>query len=245
MNAGREAEIRMKSKKKVRFAPLPKAGLYAAGQKIGAALSNLKAKFAYAVYTMLHPGDGFYEIRHRGKGSVPLAFGFVILFSVSFSINKRYANFIVNPYNILYTNSLTDLAAVLLFFLLFCAANWSITCLMEGEGRFKDILTSVGYSTLPMLVTFVPMTLLSYVIAADEEAFYYVFLALSVVWIAVLLLVGIMTIHNFTLGKTIVTLFLSFVAMIIIIFIAVLLTTILQQLYLFFKSIYMELVFSV
>lgn len=226
---------------------LRKRRLGAVGGKQGGVLPvrAQKGRLSYAVYTMLHPGDGFYEIRHRGKGSIPLAFVFVVLFSVSFSVNKRYANFIVNPNNTMWTNSLTDLIAVLLFFLLFCVANWSITCLMEGEGRLKDILTVTGYSTLPMVAAFIPMTLLSYVIAADEEAFYYVFLAFSVVWFAVLLLKGIMTVHNFSLGKTLATLFLTFVAMVIIIFVVVLLSTILQQLYLFFKSIYIELMFSV
>lgn len=214
-------------------------------QAIMGCLRRIGERVRYAFYTMVHPGDGFYEIRHRGKGSVTLAFAFVILFSISFSINKRYANFIVNSYNTLETNSLLDLAAILAFFLLFCVSNWSITCLMEGEGRMRDIVTSVGYSTLPLLFVLLPMTLFSYAIAADEEAFYYVVLGAAVLWFVILVLVGIMTIHNFTLGKTLITLFLTFVAMIIIIFICVLLVTILQQLFLFFKSIYMELIFSV
>ena len=214
-------------------------------QAIMGPLRRIGERLQYALYTMVHPGDGFYEIRHRGKGSVPLAFAFVILFSISFSINKRYANFIVNSYNTLETNSLLDLVAILAFFVLFCVSNWSITCLMEGEGRMRDIVTSVGYSTLPLLFALIPMTLFSYAIAADEEAFYYVVLGAAILWFVLLVLVGIMTIHNFTLGKTLITLFLTFVAMIIIIFICVLLVTILQQLFLFFKSIYMELIFSV
>lgn len=214
-------------------------------QAIMGRLRRIGERLQYALYTMVHPGDGFYEIRHRGKGSVPLAFAFVILFSISFSINKRYANFIVNSYNTLETNSLLDLVAILAFFVLFCVSNWSITCLMEGEGRMRDIVTSVGYSTLPLLFALIPMTLFSYAIAADEEAFYYVVLGAAILWFVLLVLVGIMTIHNFTLGKTLITLFLTFFAMIIIIFICVLLVTILQQLFLFFKSIYMELIFSV
>ena len=210
-------------------------------QAIMGRLRRIGERLQYALYTMVHPGDGFYEIRHRGKGSVPLAFAFVILFSISFSINKRYANFIVNSYNTLETNSLLDLVAILAFFVLFCVSNWSITCLMEGEGRMRDIVTSVGYSTLPLLFALIPMTLFSYAIAADEEAFYYVVLGAAILWFVLLVLVGIMTIHNFTLGKTLITLFLTFVAMIIIIFICVLLVTILQQLFLFFKSIYIIL----
>ena len=38
--------------------------------------------------------DGFYEIRHRGRGSVLIAVISVILFSFVFSINKITASFI-------------------------------------------------------------------------------------------------------------------------------------------------------
>lgn len=202
-------------------------------------------KLSYAFYTMLHPGEGFYEIRHRGRGSVGCALGIVAAFAISFSLNKRYANFIVNPYNTLYVNSLIDLCAIMALFLLFCVSNWSITCLMEGEGRMKDIVTAVGYSLLPLVCTLLPATFASYLIAASEEAFYYMLLAVSIMWFLILALKGIMTVHNFTLGKTLATLVLTFAAMVILIFLAVLLTTILQQLFLFFKSIYMELIFSV
>lgn len=36
-----------------------------------------KEKVKYAFYTLGHPSDGFYEIRHRGRGSVGLSILFV------------------------------------------------------------------------------------------------------------------------------------------------------------------------
>lgn len=51
----------------------------------------LKEKVKYAFYTITHPSNGFYEIRHRQKGSVPLAILFVFLFAVCFSANRQYA----------------------------------------------------------------------------------------------------------------------------------------------------------
>ena len=41
-----------------------------------------KKKVKYAFYTLGHPSDGFYEIRHRGRGSVGLSILFVFLFAV-------------------------------------------------------------------------------------------------------------------------------------------------------------------
>lgn len=39
------------------------------------------SKVKYLFYTLTHPMDGFYEIRHRGRGSVLIAVISVILFS--------------------------------------------------------------------------------------------------------------------------------------------------------------------
>lgn len=107
----------------------------------------------------------------------------------------------VNNVNPMEINSLAEICAVFLLFFLFCVGNWSITCLMDGEGRFKDIVTVCGYAMLPMILTFIPAILFSQVVAEDEEAFYYLLLAVGIAWFLFLVLVGIMTVHNYTLGK--------------------------------------------
>ena len=45
-----------------------------------------KEKWKYAFYTVSHPMDAYYEIRHRERDSVPVAIVLVVLFSLSFSI---------------------------------------------------------------------------------------------------------------------------------------------------------------
>ena len=133
----------------------------------------LKEKVKYAFYTITHPSNGFYEIRHRQKGSVPLAILFVFLFAVCFSANRQYAGFVVNFVNPMEVNSLTEMITVFVLFILFCVGNWSVTCLMNGEGRFKDIVTMTGYSMLPMILTQIPAIIISNFVVQDEEAYYY------------------------------------------------------------------------
>ncbi|HBI72416.1 MAG TPA: YIP1 family protein [Lachnospiraceae bacterium] len=201
-----------------------------------------KEKIRYPFYVISHPFDGFYEIRHREKGSVWLALFFIFLFGLSFSLNRRYAGFVVNMVNPRDVDSRAEILGIFLVVLLFAAANWSITCLMEGEGRFKDILTIIGYSMLPMILMFVPTTILSWFIAADEEGIYYLLLGLSIIYFAILLLIGIMVIHNFGFGKTLITLVLTFVALLLIIFIILLLFSLVNQVILFLQSVYTELI---
>ncbi|MCM1267642.1 MAG: YIP1 family protein [Bacteroidales bacterium] len=202
-----------------------------------------KDKWSYAFYTVSHPMDAYYEIRHRNRGSVPVAVVLVILFSFSFSINRMAASFVVNDVYPLSVNALTELVAVLLLYLLFCVGNWSITCLMEGEGRLKDIAIAVGYALIPIIVCYNIATIVSQFVAADEEAFYWVILVAGIAYGVLMALMGIMQVHNYTLGKTLVTILLTFIAMFIIIFIALLLFDLITQVYNFFYSIYQELIY--
>ena len=202
-----------------------------------------KEKFAYLFYVLKHPIDGFYEVRHRDKGSILIAFLLVFLFSISYTINRMFASFVVNDIDPRNVDSMEDLKGVVIIYLVFCVANWSITCLLEGEGRFKDILTAVGYALLPLVLTYIPATLISQLIAANEEAFYTILIGIGTAWTGIMALIGIMTIHNYSLGKTIITVGLTLVAMLIIIFLFMLLSSLVDQVYLFFRSIYTELIY--
>jgi hypothetical protein len=198
-------------------------------------------KLYYFRRTLTHPVDGFYEIRHRDFGSVPLALLTVFAFSLCFTFNKIFAGFIVNLVDPRGINGLVDLQSVIMVFLLFCIGNWSVTCLMNGEGRFKDILVVTGYSLIPLIVTYIPAILISNVIAQNEEVFYSIILGFGVAWTAILILIGIMTVHNYTLLKTVITLVITVIAMFVMIFLALLLVDLLNQVYFFFFSIYTEL----
>lgn len=202
-----------------------------------------KNKWGYVFYTVSHPVDGYYEIRHRERGSVPIAFLLVILFSFSFSINRIMASFIVNDVDPLDVNALTELVSVLLLYALFCVGNWSITCLMEGEGRLKDISIAIGYAMIPMIICFNLGTVVSQFVAQNEEAFYWMIIGIGIAYGLFMMLIGIMEVHNYTLGKTLVTVFLTFIAMFIIIFIVLLFADLINQVYSFFYSIYQELIF--
>lgn len=204
-----------------------------------------KDKWKYAFYTVSHPMDAYYEIRHRERGSVPIAALLVILFSFTFSINRMAASFIVNDVDPLTVNALPELISVFLLYGLFCVGNWSITCLMNGEGRLKDTVIAVGYALIPMIVCFNIGTVFSQFVTEEEGAFYTIIVGLGIAYGMIMALIGIMQIHNYTLGKTLITIFLTFVAMLIIIFLALLLFDLLNQLYNFIYSIYQELIFRV
>ena len=202
-----------------------------------------KEKWSYLFYTLTHPVDGYYWISHEERGSVPLAFLMVFLFSASFSANRLLASFVVNDLDPRSVDSLYELLGVLAFYILLCVSNWSITCLMNGEGRMKDILIAVGYGTMPITIGLVLTTIISQFLADEEQAFYSIILGVCIAWGVIMMIIGIMQVHNFTVGKTLGTLILTFLAMLIIVFLMLLLSNLLGKVYNFIRSVYTEIIF--
>ena len=202
-----------------------------------------KEKWQYLLYTVSHPMDGYYWIRHQERGSVPIAILMVIVFSICFSANRLLAGFVVNDLDPRSVDSLYELLGVLAFYLLLCVSNWSVTCLMNGEGRLKDIAIAIGYATVPISFGLIIATIVSQVVADDEQAFYGIILGIGIAYGVIMMLMGIMQVHNYTLGKTLVTLFITIIALFIIVFLILLLSNLLGMVVNFFRSVYTEIIF--
>lgn len=205
--------------------------------------SASSVRLGYMFGVLSKPIDSFYEIRYRNQGSIPLSLTCVLLLSVSYTLNRIFAGFVVNAVNPRDVNGLRELGAIFLLMGLFCVGNWSVTCLMGGEGRMRDIVTVTGYAMIPIILTLTPATLISRVVAEGEEAFYFIIAGIGIAWTVILLLIGVMTVHNYTLAKTLVTLGLTFVAMLILIFVGLLILDLINQAYGFLYSIYTELIY--
>jgi len=204
-----------------------------------------KEKWSYLFYTISHPMDGYYWIRHRELGSVPLAVLLVFIFSCTFTANRLLASFVVNDLDPRGIDALYELMGVMAFYLLICVSNWSVTCLMNGEGRLKDIAIAVGYATAPMSATMILATVISQVVADDEQAFYGIILGVGIAYGVIMMLIGIMQVHNYTIGKTLLTLLITIIAALILVFLLLLLSNLLGLVYNFFHSIYTELIFRI
>jgi len=199
--------------------------------------------FNYLFGVLSRPLDTFYEIRHRDMGSVPLAVICVFLLSVFFTLNRIFAGFVVNLVNPRTIDLFSEMGAFFLIISLFCIGNWAVTCLMEGEGRMRDIITVAGYAMLPIVLILMPATLFSRFISMEEAAFYHIIIGVAIAWSVLLLLIGVMIVHNYTLLKTLITLILTFVAILVLVFIGLLMVNLFNQIYGFLWSLYTEIVF--
>ncbi|WP_152392384.1 YIP1 family protein [Paenibacillus guangzhouensis] len=192
--------------------------------------------------TMVRPFSSFWELKYEQKGKVWIALSILILVVLTMILKRQYAGFIVNFNKLDELNSVDELKFIVLPFLLFCISNWSLTTLMDGEGKFKDIVMAVGYATLPLVIIFLPQVLFSNVITIDETPFYYLLDSVAYLWFGWLLFIGTMTVHQYTIGKTILTLILTVLVMAFIVFLGLLCFSLVQQMITFLEALYREII---
>lgn len=206
-------------------------------------MKKIKEYFSLPRYVLFHPVDGFYNMKYEKEGHTNIIFVNLILFWISYSFLKQYTGFIINPNDPLSYNTFADLGYIVLAFVLWCVGSWSVTTLMDGDGTFRDIAMAASISLTPMILFFIPTAILSNFMTEDESAFYRVLIGISLVWFIMLMFSSVMTIHNYSVGKTFGMLFLTFISICIILFLAVMIASLVQQVCVFIKSVYTELLY--
>ena len=201
------------------------------------------ASLKYAKYVCFHPFDGFWDLAHEGKGSFAAGTTFLVLFLVTHVIKLMYTNFQFISAPLQYVNIFEQAASLLMPFLILCLANWSMTTLFDGKGRFVDIYTAMCYALVPYVVIQLPLVFVSNIIAADEAAFYTVLMSFSIVWSLLLAFVGLMQVHDYSPGKTFIFLIVTVVGALIIIFLMLVFFSLLSDAVSYFVSLYRETAF--
>jgi len=202
----------------------------------------LNSSIKYVFYSVAHPFDGFFEMKRRKMGSLKISSIILVAVILCFVIMRQLTGFIVNDYDLSEFNILNEVVKVIGPFALFCVINWCVTTLMDGEGKLAEIINCVATCLIPLTVSIVPLTVLSNVITQEEKAFYYVIFAIVIFYSLCLLLVGIMETHQYSFGKTIVSIIITIIGMVISIFILLLFVNLINTLFDFCVKIYNEVV---
>ena len=136
-----------------------------------------------------------------------------------------------------------QLLSVVVPVLLWVVANWCLTTLFDGEGSMKDVYIATCYSLAPLPLFVTISTILTNVMTANEGKMVNLLVTIGYVWVFILLFFGTMVTHDYTMGKNFITVLGTIVAMICIMFIAILFTTLLGKLVSFVTNIVTELQF--
>lgn len=200
-----------------------------------------KDSVRYGFYVLFHPFDGFWDLKHEKRGTVGASVLFMTFWFLTNVFIKTGTGFLMNPEYDIDLNIMKEFRSVFLFFLLFTVANWSVTTLMEGKGYYRDIVMVFGYASLPLSLLRIPATILSQVITSSETVYYFILQGMAWGWFAILLFVGIMMVHEYSLLKTIGTLIVTAASIVVILFLFMVFYNIFAVLMSFFITAYKEI----
>lgn len=192
-------------------------------------------------YIIARPFKGFDEMKTEKRGSMWFAMTIFILSSLMNILDYMWSGFIFNHNNPYAFNSLY-LALITIFpVLLFVLANWSVTTLMDGKGKMKEIFMTTMYAMFPLLIARIAALLLSNVLTQEEGMIIGTIRGLGSFLFFVYLFIGLVVIHEYSFSGGIAALLLTVLAMMVIQFILMLLLTLASDFISFVLSVIREL----
>jgi DNA-binding beta-propeller fold protein YncE len=190
-----------------------------------------------------NPFDAVYEVKHHDRISwITGIFMYLLLYlenilvrivgsPLFFGFNARRIDFFglfVDTYRLLF---------------LFVLANFLVSEISEGEGRFKHIFIGTIASFLPYIIFSVPLAILTNILTLNESFVYTFGMQIVWGWSFVWLFIVIAQVHNFSFGETLKNFLLTIFAMILITILIVIVAILVKEEITFFTSIFEELIF--
>lgn len=199
------------------------------------------SKIQFSNYLIFHPIRGYWELKREQRGSVSAAVTFIAA-TVGVKILSSVATgFLFNYTDADEYNFLSDVFLILAVVLLWTVIQWCVTVLMNGEGSYKDIFISTGYSLVPYIWISILAIGFSRVLSFDEAEFYTVVTMLALAVTAFLLFVSIMSTHDYSVKKTFLVVLIIIIVILLVVFIVLLIVTLTGEMVVFIKDLYNEI----
>ena len=160
-------------------------------------MKTLLWQLAFVKRILRHPIDGYFDLRYKNAGGVLAATILYVLYYGVAALSMFLTNFIFNPFGINTTNPI-DLALVRLTpVAVFIVANYLVSAIMNGQGRFVDIYIGMAYALTPYIVFMIPVSIVSHIFTLDEAPIYNIIVNLLYVWVFVMIYLHVKETHGY------------------------------------------------
>ncbi len=206
-------------------------------------MANLRLvdDFVFLFRFIRQPADSFYYIKRNLRGSVAFAlliYGWVIVVRL---LTLYWTGFIFNPYASAADVPVADEIFRLLIGLgLWNAANYLVSTITDGEGRFRDVFIGSAYSLFPFALFALPLALFSNLLTLNEIFIYTFSRDVIYAWCALMLVIMVMEIHNYSFGETLRNIALTLFTMLMFLLTAYIFFVLFNQLVDFIQAIIQE-----
>lgn len=194
-------------------------------------------------YVVRHPFEGYEDLRWKKGYSMKAALVIVFCFFLTSVCAELMSGFLFGGGMTKLFNIVPHITSTIVLFFIFVVANWALCTLFDGEGTMKNICCVAAYALVPYVISYTVQIIASNFLLRSEMGFLVFCEYLGLVWSIVLILNGMKVVHQYSVPKTIISLLFTVVAMIIMLFIAILIVTMFQQVFVFGYSIYTELMY--
>lgn len=196
-------------------------------------------------HTVMHPFEGFEDLRWKKGGSLKIAFLIVGLFFIaSIAYGRLYGFQFYVPYDKMF-NIIPYLVQSVVIFATWVVGNWAVCTLFDGEGTMKNICIYSAYALIPYIAQIFINVFLSHFLIRDEYIFMQAIEIIGIGWSVILIFSAIKAVHQYSFMKTVAAIVATILAMFIMLFLLVLLLSLIQQVWVFFSSIYTELSYRI
>ena len=192
-------------------------------------------------YAVMHPFEGFEDMRWKKAGSLKIAFFIVFLLFISQIAEERLYGF---QFYISYDKIFNIVPFIMKSVVIFAAwtiGNRAVCTFLDGEGTLRNICIYSAYAFVPYIAQSFINTLLSHILIRDEFVFMEAIRITGVCWTIMLLFSAVKAVHQYSFKQTIFAVIFTVTAMLIMLFLLVLFMSLIQQIYLFISTVYMEI----
>lgn len=180
--------------------------------------------------SMIHPAVVFENVKEKGTGSVTLSIILIAVFYITSVMEVICGGFMYQAGTTSSFNSLLVLLRSVGFVLLWIISNWLVCSLLGGRGKLKEIFIVTSYGLLPMIFGQIISSVLTNVLLPSEIVFLNIIETVALLYSLLIIVVGMLKIHDFGMMRFIGTTVLSFLGMAAVAFLLIMLVILLQQL---------------
>lgn len=192
---------------------------------------------------LLHPLDFFYDIQFVGRSKLigaiiiillAVAVRVLSLMTTGFSFQTK------EPYQI---SLVMQAIWIIVPWLLWSISNWGVSSIIDGEGKFIDVLSGSAFVFVPYVCFMLPLAIITNVLTLSENLIVGGVTWFIYLWVAFLVLIKTKIIHDFEPGKAVWITLLTIIGMFIIMFISLLIFGLVNQAFSFIINLYKEISF--
>ncbi len=198
-------------------------------------------KLSMLFRTLIHPFDAFDTIKEKQMGSIVIGGVLVVIYYIMSVLSDLCGGFTFTYVDLANYNSLWVLVRSVGIVVLWIICNKLVTTLMDGKGKTKDIFVVTTYSLVPIIIGEFTFLILSNVMMADEAEFLIIFRSLMLGYTLILLMIGTIKIHDYSMGKFLGTTLLTLISMAVVVFLIIMIFILSQQFVAFLATLYIEI----